>query len=81
MTTHDLGRERCAIVTGKVANVDSAAVAEALAAQRINVSTTVAAHNQFDTRGVHPLVRLSPHYYNTEDEIDKAVEVVAALTR
>jgi selenocysteine lyase/cysteine desulfurase len=81
VTTHDLGRERCAIVTAKVANVDSAAVAEALAAQRINVSTTVGEHNQFDTRGVHPLVRLSPHYYNTADEIDQVVEAVAALAR
>ena len=81
IATHALGRERCAIVTAKVAGVDSAAVAEALAAQRINVSTTVPEHNQFDTRGVHPLVRLSPHYYNTEGEIDQAVEAVAALVR
>jgi hypothetical protein len=57
VTTHDLGRERCAIVTAKVANVDSATVAEALAAQQINVSTTVAEHNQFDTRGARPLAK------------------------
>ncbi|HKV18494.1 MAG TPA: aminotransferase class V-fold PLP-dependent enzyme [Mycobacterium sp.] len=81
VTTHDLGREHCAIVTAKVAGVDSAAVADALAGQRINVSTTVPDHNQFDTRGVHPLVRLSPHYYNTEDEVDQTIEAVAALAR
>jgi selenocysteine lyase/cysteine desulfurase len=38
---------------------------------------------QFDTevRDVHPLVRLSPHYYNTEAELDRAVEVIAGLSR
>ncbi|WP_371582031.1 hypothetical protein [Streptomyces sp. NBC_01314] len=46
------------------------------------VTTTVPEHTQFDTehRGVHPLVRLSPHYYNTEAELDRAVEAMAALT-
>ncbi len=81
VTVHDLGAERCAIVTAKVTGIDSTAVADALAAQRINVSTTVAEHNQFDTRDVHPLIRLSPHYYNTEDEIDQAIDAVAALAR
>jgi len=40
-------------------------------------------HNPLDTqdRGVHPLIRFSPHYYNTEDEIDRATELVAALAR
>ncbi len=81
VTVHDLGRERCAIVTARVAGVDSTDVAEALAAQAINVSTTVAEHNQFDSevRDVHPLVRLSPHYYNTEEEIDSAINAIAAI--
>ncbi|GFG55758.1 aminotransferase [Mycolicibacterium agri] len=81
VTVHDLGREQCAIVTAKVSGVDSEAVADALLRQGINVSTTVPEHNQFDERGVHPLVRLSPHYYNTDDEIDQAIAAVAALAR
>ncbi|WP_328931251.1 MULTISPECIES: aminotransferase class V-fold PLP-dependent enzyme [unclassified Streptomyces] len=81
VTTYDLGRDRCAIVTVKVDAVSTADVAAALAKQGINVSTTVAEHSQLDTenRGVHPLVRLSPHYYNTEAELDQAVEAVAEL--
>ncbi len=81
VTTYDLGRDRCAIVTMKVDAVPTADVAAALAKQGINVSTTVAEHSQLDTenRGVHPLVRLSPHYYNTEAELDQAVEAVADL--
>jgi selenocysteine lyase/cysteine desulfurase len=81
VTAHDLGREQCAIVTARVAGVQTADVADALSRRGINVSTTVAEHNQFDAevRDVHPLVRLSPHYYNTEAEIDQAVEAVASL--
>lgn len=82
VTTYDLGRNRCAIVTAKVDAVPTAEVATALAHRGINVTTTVPEHTQFDTenRGVHPLVRLSPHYYNTEAELDRAVDVFAELT-
>ncbi|MGW2290589.1 aminotransferase class V-fold PLP-dependent enzyme [Streptomyces phaeochromogenes] len=81
VTTYDLGLRRCAIVTAKVDGVSTADVAAALGGRGVNVTTTVAAHTQFDTedRGVHPLVRLSPHYYNTEAELDSAVEVFAEL--
>ncbi|WP_328691056.1 aminotransferase class V-fold PLP-dependent enzyme [Streptomyces phaeochromogenes] len=81
VTTYDLGRRRCAIVTAKVDGVSTADVAAALAGRGVNVTTTVAAHTQFDTedRGVHPLVRLSPHYYNTKAELGLAVEVFAEL--
>jgi selenocysteine lyase/cysteine desulfurase len=83
VTTYDLGRDRCAIVTAKVDALPTADVARALAQRGINVSTTTPEHTQFDTenRGVHPLVRLSPHYYNTEGELDRAVEVIAELAR
>jgi selenocysteine lyase/cysteine desulfurase len=81
VSTHDLGATRCAIVTAAVEGVPAADVAAALAAVEINVTTTVARHNPFDTddRDVHPLVRLSPHYYNTEHELTRAVEIIAAL--
>ena len=81
VTVHDLGREQCAIVTARVAGMQAVEVADALARQGINVSTTVAEHSQFDSevRNVHPLVRLSPHYYNTEAEIAEAIDAIAAL--
>jgi selenocysteine lyase/cysteine desulfurase len=82
VTTHDLGTHRCAIVTAMIAGRSAADVAAALRRASINVSITVAEHNPLDTeeRGIHPLVRFSPHYYNTEAEIDRAVAAVAELT-
>ena len=46
------------------------------------MSTTVPGHTPLDTqdRDVHPLIRFSPHYYNTEEEVDRATELVATLT-
>ncbi len=81
ITTHDLGKRRCAIVTAAVDGHSPAEVAGRLAGDGINVSTTVAEHTPFDSedRGVHPLVRLSPHYYNTEAEIDRTVAALAAI--
>jgi selenocysteine lyase/cysteine desulfurase len=81
VTVHDLGVDHCAIVTAAVTGHDTADVAEAMGRRGINVSVTVPDDNPFDTedRGVHPLVRLSPHYYNTEAEIDRAVDAFSDL--
>jgi selenocysteine lyase/cysteine desulfurase len=79
--THDQGVERCAIVTAAVEGRTPDEVVAALAAAGITANTTTPLHNQLDLRGVHPLVRISPHYYNTEDEIDRCLDVVAALPR
>jgi selenocysteine lyase/cysteine desulfurase len=83
VSTHDLGRNRCAIVTVKVDGVPTDDVVAALARAGVNVTSTDPEHTQFDTevRDVHPLVRLSPHYYNTEAELDRATEVIAGLPR
>jgi len=79
--THDLGVDRCAIVTASLDRMDSAEFAQRLGENGVNVSVTDAEHSQFDSevRSVHPLVRLSPHYYNTEAEIERTLEVVSAL--
>jgi len=83
VTVHDLGQIRCAIVTAKINGLAAEQVAQALGSAGVNVSTTVAEDNPLDTqdRGVHPLIRFSPHYYNTEDEIDRAAQLVAGLAR
>jgi selenocysteine lyase/cysteine desulfurase len=83
VTVHDLGQNRCAIVTAKIDGLAAEPAAAALGRAGVNVSTTVPEHNPLDMqdRGVHPLLRFSPHYHNTDDEIDRATKVVADLAR
>lgn len=78
---HDKGEDRCGIVTFSVAGVAAGDVQQALAARSINTSVTGPHFSQFDfpERGLGLLVRASPHYYNTDDELARLVEVVATL--
>lgn len=79
--THDLGVHRCAIVTASLEGLPPEEFARRIRAEGVNVSLTAAEQNQFDTeiRPVHPLVRFSPHYYNTEAEIERALEIVSGI--
>ncbi|MBL8689182.1 MAG: aminotransferase class V-fold PLP-dependent enzyme [Rhodospirillaceae bacterium] len=81
--TRDLGTERCGIVTFTVAGKTADEVKAALAAKRINVSTTTVNGTRVDMeqRGLDSMTRASVHYYNSEDEVAVAVEAVAALRR
>ena len=81
VTVHDLGQERCGIVTFAVAGVPAADVARALGAAGINVSVSPAAYSRLDLdgRGLDALVRASVHYYNVDDELDRLAAAVGAL--
>ena len=68
----DLGRRRAAIVTAAVSGHDPEAVKMALLARGVNVSVSEPQEGANDARGEH-LLRFSPHYYNTEDELETAV--------
>ena len=77
---HDRGVVLGATVTFTVDGRTAAEVKAALAAERINVSVSPASYArlQLEDGGVPRLVRASAHYYNTEDELDRLVEVVAS---
>ena len=81
VSVHDLGAERCGIVTFRSARMPAAGIQVALAAQAINVSTTSVLGTRLDMeqRGLDRLVRASVHYYNSEDEVDRFVRAVASL--
>lgn len=81
VSLHDLGQERCGIVTFTLAGIDPATVKERLARQRINVTTSSRSSTllDMDARGLAMLVRASVHYYNTEDEIERFVWAVAGM--
>jgi cysteine desulfurase / selenocysteine lyase len=72
-TVHDLGVERCGIVTFKVNGVKSEEVQKRLAEAKINVTVSLQEYSRVDLadRNITDLVRASVHYYNTEAEIDR----------
>jgi selenocysteine lyase/cysteine desulfurase len=78
---HDGGHARSAIVTFTLDGQEPAHVREQLVARRINCTTSVAWSARLDqeARGLAEVVRLSPHYYNTEEEIDVVVRAVTEL--
>ena len=79
--TLDPGRNKCAIVTVSVAGVPSADVVNGLSRRGINSSLTLQWYGLIDlgSRGVEAAVRLSPHYYNTEAEVDAALDALREI--
>lgn len=77
----DRGADLCAIVTVALAGLDASAVKLELRRRGINASATTraAAVLDMDEKGTASAIRISPHYYNTEDEIALAVEGLAAI--
>lgn len=77
---HDQGQRRCAIVTFTVDGHPAEEVQRRLSERRVNTSVSRVTSAQLDlpSRGLSDLVRASVHYYNTEDELDRLVELLPA---
>jgi cysteine desulfurase / selenocysteine lyase len=81
--THDLGDVKGGIVTFTVEGLDPRDIQTGLRRERINVNTSGVTSTRFDMtqRGLDMMVRASVHYYNTEDEIGRAVDIVRSMQR
>jgi len=79
----DLGTRRCAIVTTLIPGMAADTAKEALSARDINVSVTTPDSTRLDAerRSLPDLLRLSVHYFNTEDELEEAVSALTDLRR
>jgi cysteine desulfurase/selenocysteine lyase len=78
LTVHDAGAERCGIVTFASEQTPAAQIKQRLAQDGINVTVSERAHFVVEARerNLPDLVRASVHYFNTEAELDRAVECV-----
>lgn len=77
----DHGKELAAIVTVAVPGWDAPDLVNALRRRGINTSATLRDYAviDMDEKGVASALRVSPHYYNTEAELDVLIEALASL--
>jgi selenocysteine lyase/cysteine desulfurase len=78
----DRGIELAAIVTVEVPGWDATDLSKLLRTKGVNTSASLRAYAviDMDEKRAASALRLSPHYYNSEEEIDRAVETLRALT-
>lgn len=81
VTVCDLGERKCGIVTFTVEGVEPDAVKAALAEQKVNVTVSTVSVSRFDLerRGLEAVVRASVHYLTTDEELNRAADLIAKL--
>ena len=81
VTVADLGRRPAGIVSFAVDGVPAAAVRDALAKRRITVTVSSRSSTLLDMtdRGLDALVRASPHYFVSDEQLESAAAAVSEL--
>ena len=81
VTIHDLGVERCGIVTFNIEGIPADEVQRKLLEMGINVSVSLEESGRLDLaeRKIPQLVRASVHYYNSEEEIERFCDAVGRV--
>ena len=81
VTIHDLGVERCGIVTFNMEGIAADEVQRKLLEMGINVSVSLEESGRLDLaeRKIPQLVRASVHYYNSQEEIERFCDAVARV--
>jgi cysteine desulfurase / selenocysteine lyase len=81
VTLHDTAKQTCGIITFSVNGVAAGTVVDAAAAQQVSINASSATWATLDmhAKGLSQVVRASPHYFNTEDELDRLVSAVHGI--
>ncbi len=79
--TLDRGKKQCSIITFKAGNLSMEATKEFFRDKGINIYATskTSAQIDFEEKNVDWVLRVSPHYYNTAEEIDIFIDAVKTL--
>ena len=78
----DRGKDLAAIVTIEVEGWDARELSRLLRTREINTSASLRAYAviDMDEKRAATALRLSPHYYNTEEELDQVMEELKSVT-
>jgi len=81
ITIRDLGRAPGAIVSFTMEGYEAEAIVSSAAAAGITIGASDPSSTRIDAeiRSLPPVVRASPHYYNTEFEIDRLIGHLAGM--
>jgi selenocysteine lyase/cysteine desulfurase len=77
----DRGSRHCAIATVEVTGQDAEDLGRRLRQAGVNVHVSLMGEGPKNApeAGATPVLRISPHYYNTSEEIDRAVAILGGL--
>lgn len=77
----DIGEQKCGIVSFSTDHPDPRVIVSKLRDEGIAIGASSASSTRIDAekRSLPTLLRIAPHYYNTETEIERAVERLIAL--
>jgi cysteine desulfurase/selenocysteine lyase len=80
VTVRDLGANPCAIVTFTVDGINANEIKARMNKHKINIthSTLFSTRLDMENRNLNAVVRASLHYYNTEEEIDRFINILSA---
>lgn len=80
-TVQDIGSEQCAIVTFSHEQIEAGAIKQSMSDAGINISASQPSSTRLDSeaRDLPTLVRTSPHYYNTEAELERFLAALKSL--
>lgn len=79
----DRGSRQCAIVTASFDGIDARDLVRELSNRDINTVASLKWYGllDFSERKVETALRISPHYYNTEGEIEQVLSVITQFVR
>ena len=77
----DIGVEKCGIVSFTVESLDPGLTVANLRQKRINIGASDPASTRLDAeaRALPTMLRMAPHYYNTEEDVDSLVDALDEL--